>query len=442
MKYLKYSCLLILLLCFACEKEMDIVEEVTSFPNSTEATIEKIEGRIFRSGSFCNPTRPSNFIPHATVKLIHDGLVLDEVKAAVTGGFSFEEQLIPKDKTFIYVEALDFFPTIRRIDNVTLGNDIDLIPKYYKGINDHSFDEEKPMIEITGNVVDFEKGYFIYALDANGDLIGHRGAEYVEHSDTLKLSTMAGEEIYLYARKGHNNTVSSLKIGPFTEDTDIGDVLLFENLTQPLDLIIEGSVEACNGVQDTRGDIYLFQDDQIRGSGVLLGDNHITYTCGGNLSNTPITLIASYQKPMIYEYTDYSKTITTYIPGQDIVASIEKCYPNPSLVTYSINGSTSFEDRALAIANIKEMGEVNVSMFNGYYGRNFYFKLSGSEIGSQTGSIFLNEYFNFIGFADNVAFTITANDGEVLEGNFQGTLMDENYINIGDVEGSFKAVIK
>ena len=94
---------------------MDLEEKTSKFPPSIQASLEKIEGSIF-PGRVAYPYPFYHIIPNATVKLIYEGVVLDEVKATVRGSFSFEEQAIPLDKTFIYVEAPDYYPTIRKID--------------------------------------------------------------------------------------------------------------------------------------------------------------------------------------------------------------------------------------------------------------------------------------------------------------------------------------
>ena len=442
MNNLKYLSLLVFILLLSCKKEVDVIEDLSTFPPSVRAVVLKIEGSIWTYREMYSIARGNTFLPHATVKLIYDGLVLDEVQASVDGRFSFEEQAIPLGKTFIHVEALDYFPTIRKvIESDSLSSySLHMIPKLYTAINDHAIDQEKPMIRITGNIVKLNKGDVVYALDADGNLIGNTWINSnLPHE--LDFSTMADEEIYLYIRYAYCTASTPIKIGPFSVDTNIGDAL-FEDLMQEEYVTISGSLEVCNGIE-TRGRIHFFQDGRYLGNTATTSINTYSWnlqTC--SLTDRPITVIASYINDTTYEFYNYGKAVTTYLPDQDIVADIEICNPNTTNFTYSLNGGPSLNESALTIARIDQRGVVNIFVDNATFSSNYRIRLSGTNLGTQIGDVYLIENYEVVGFAEDINFMITSNSGEMLEGSFQGTIMDNNYGSLGNITGSFQALVQ
>jgi len=442
MNNLKLLSLLVFILLMACKKEVDFTEDLTTFPPSIQSTILKIEGSIGTYREMYTTMGGANVVPHATVKLIYDGLVIDKVEASVDGRFSFEEQAIPLGKTFIYAEAPDYFPTIRKIvENDSLSNHmLHIVPRFYTAINDHAIDEEKRMIRITGNIVDRDKGDLVYALDADGNLIGNAWID-PNRPHTLDFSTMADEEIYLYVRYAHCTAPTPVRIGPFARDTAIGDVV-FEDLMQEEYATIRGSLEVCNSIE-TRGRLHFFQDGRYIGNTATTSINTYSGSLQScSLSDRPITVIAAYVNDTTYEFYNYGKAAATYLPGQDIVANIESCNPNTTNFTYSINGGTPLNESALTIARIDQRGQVNIFVDNINSSSRYQIKLSGADPGAQTGDVYLIENYEVVGFAENIDFTITSNNGEKLEGHFQGTIVDNNYGSLGNITGSFQAVVQ
>jgi hypothetical protein len=444
MNSLKYIILLSIFILFSCEKEFDGIIENEIIPSYTEVSIEKISGEV---GVHRNLFTRMNFapaVPDLVVKLIFDGIVLDEVQGTVYGSYDFEEQPIPLDQTFIYAEATGYYPSIRKIDlDVPYPFRLHLIPLEYEEFNEHIIEETEPMIRIQANLVPINSRLFVYALNENGQLIGNQWLD-PDLAHTIDMAVMAGQKFKLHIRDFFCEDLPPMEFGPFEEDVNLGDIDVGD-FELPEFVELTGNNDVCQGYPNT----FVFQGDKYKQRASIYSD--YTYQrsldkC--SLSDEPLQIVSFYKDPITDDFQSYAKASVDFTANQDLEADLINCAENDLFLKYKIEGGVENEETFLPIlASLKTTGETEIYIEMPGLGERRGINILGNS-GIHQGQL-LFQHNNFpvntdfdLYYSNNMNFEITLNDGEFVEGTFEGEVVNNEYQSQGVLSGSFRALVK
>ena len=441
MKYITLSFFLITLILSSCRNEDSIItEEILPVPE--EATIVEIYGFVTEQFSLFSPYISRQRLNNVSVRLMHEGSMLNEVNTDETGRFAFEEQLVPLGEAYLIFEAPGFYKNVARIDSIAAYENFNyiLIRKTFEALSGDAINEEGPYIRLTTGPAhrDFLAPlYFI--TNTNNELIG-ANQQYVE-APFFEITTLASEPLLF-----HHFTecgTQTIEMGPFSEDTDITaflEELTFDDKSRKS---IRATVFDCAGAELDREAFELFS----KGSELTIRSANSNLANIGKLNclidNSPTTLVSVVtQNPR-----KYAEATVDFSSGQEDI-EITICEDDDTYLNYSIGGGAEIVPNLFTYANILPNGHLILKQTDPVYpdGTHIAFQVFSSVEGINTlGDVLFNNpplgSTNVAIVGQEIEVTINLNDGDFIEGTFDGTIYDAFESSLGNLTGTFRARI-
>lgn len=444
MKNATIGFLLITLFLFSCQNQDSIITEEV-LPVSEAATIITIKGKITERFSSFSPYLVEQQLNNVSVKLMHEGIMLDEVNTDGYGKYAFDEQLVPLDEAYLIFEAPGFYKNVAKLDSFETYNSFNniLLRKTFEGLNGDAISDEGSYIRLITEPAngDFLVPTFLIT-NANDELIG-ANQQYVETS-FFEITTLANEPLYF-----HHLTecgMQTIEMGPFSEDTNITPFLEGFILDNKDRETIKVNVFDCTGLALNGTDFKTFYK---RGDLTSYGTN------SSGTNNNPLTpgklncLIDEHPTTLVSIVTQnprkYAETTIDYTSGQDEV-DINICEDDDTYLNYSVNGGTEIEPNLFTYANILPNGNLILKQTDPVYpeGTHIAFQIFDSTQGSTTnGEVLFNNQLegkiDVIIVGQNINVEINLNDGVFIEGTFSGEVYNALENSLGELSGSFRA---
>lgn len=446
-KYINYL-LLVVVLISACQPNEDVTSVTVNPPESVEVTEMELKGHVTEPFSLYSSLANLLQIHNATVQLIYEDEVLDEVRTNERGQFAFSPQIVPVEGAYLLATAPGYYPNSFKIDSI--ANDFHFgysyFPLYLLRPSNENFSGEavtsaEHKIVITGSLQSPSRadgGIFYFTTDEN-ELAGTYTSDA---SMDFAITTVANETLHFYYRYADCDSPEPITMGPFSDDTDIG-VLFDEN--EPLfdpPLIIDGMASTCSG--------------SPANGYILLKRNHKTIFSFGTLNNgrfwgqeedcqfeisPEIRITAITSDPRMY-----GEVTLTYTPGQLLEPVIAICSEDDTYFKYAIDNGTEMDRNAFTVANILPDGRAIIKQIDPGIGnyRNTSLEIAGAEMsGDYLGYLVNFKSGSTIHFAvQDVAVHINLNDGEFIEGILDGIAVAPFEEVMGSFSGSFRARIQ
>ncbi|MDA8693110.1 carboxypeptidase-like regulatory domain-containing protein [Saprospiraceae bacterium] len=444
MKYITLSLLSVLIIFSSCRNEDDIFTEEIS-PEPTEVESRIIEGKVSESFSvYASLTTKGQNLPNATVKMMYDDIELDRENTDAEGRFAFEEQPVPED-AYLIIDAPGFYKNVRNIRTLTpnvLPFIITLIRQNFEGLSGDDIDDLSPYINLYGGSAGFRDLQNIYFItNANSELIGADNKLF--EGGHLEITTKANEPLIL-----HYHTECSdqkIEIGPFSEDTNIRDILeeFTIDISRPEGVIIN-AFDCEGGTLSNEDHITFSKVNGLTKWGSSVFHLSKIYTDQCLIDTDPVVLISSVTKdPRMYGETSYN-----YLSGEEQV-DIDLCEEDDSFINYSIGGEIEVVPDLFTYANILPDGSMILKQRESieYEGRNITFQINDSFEGANTtGGVIFNNVIQGDGSVElegrQIAVNINMNDGKFIEGTFDGPVIDAFESSLGNLRGTFRARIQ
>ena len=151
----------------------------------------------------------------------------------------------------------------------------------------------------------------------------------------------------------------------------------------------------------------------------------------------PITFTVAVRSPRRYQ-----ETIIDYVSGTTPTFDMTVCEVDDTYIKYTLGNAPEVTGDFFTFANILSDDELVIKQHGLTLGPNISFVCSGSTLGSHTSNVFFYDGIPIVLGGYQINTTITMNDGEFLEGTFNGEVFDENEESLGILDGSFRARIQ
>jgi len=443
MKNIKLSLLFFLVILGSCRNDDSItIDEIAPPPLPQSSAMVEVEGVVSEEFSELNYNLSSQPVANVSVRLIVDGVTLDEVNTDGKGRFIFPKQSVPLDKAYIILEAPEFHKNVSKINNLAdpAWNFLSftLMRKTFPGLTGDDITDEGPYISLKSGPTDsYLSPIVIYITNTDNELIGVNRL-FVEAS-SFEITTRANESLILHYLTECSD--SSIEIGSFSEDTDISDLIL-------------GIVEDDWDYELLRTKVYDCSDMELAPNwynlafkidGLTRWFNSGSNTFFGSPSclfeNTSSVLASAVRiNPRSYGEITYNHSV-----GQNDIPDIIVCEEDDTFIKYGIDGGNDIVIDKFTYANIISDDNLVVKLRGAstLNGEDISFQIFKSDEGSNTlgDVVFTNGSREVFIVGVGLNFTIDLNDGKFIEGTFSGEVSDAFETSQGIMEGSFRARI-
>ena len=433
MKYINLIFLLLVFCLSACKKNEDFTninkqvpppQPIPTFDMDWSATVGE-------NNSIWNWSQDIGKLHNVSIQLIYEGVLLDETNTDGMGKFTFSTQPVPEEGAYFRFESEGYYNTIIKADKGL--NDISrliMLPNPFPNINGEAISDGGSYITLKGKLQEPTGARFIwlYITNANNELIGT--ALTKNDGASFTMTTLPDEELFL-----HYNTEcypeGIISLGSFSEDTDLGVLL-----DQSFDLSI------------TSRDIQFLNAYDCSGNEIL--DYKLFYKRDGlthpasNNSNIhpecrwladPVIATVVTQNPRKYQ-----EKIINFSAGSTPSFDMTICDDDDTFISYSLGNNSEITANFFTSSNILTDGQLVLRQVGEE--RRFTFIFPESTLGNHTCKVvsYKNSEIDLGGSQLNSS--ITLNDGEFVEGTFNGEVLDAFETSLGTFEGNFRARIQ
>ena len=448
--------LLVLLLC-SCEKNSDITDIVDE--NMTSNPVETVNFTWWalvqeeQSLSSWNDL-DAIAIHNASIKLIYRDNILWESNTDASGTFRFDEQPVPSEGAYFLVETPGYHPLVLAVEGESIPLwRINMIRETYPDINGESITDAESYITLTGALQEpsTADGAWYYITNAQDELLG-TGATGPE-LPRFYITTVPNEELFLHynivrrsnAQIGDCGDYGVVSLGSFSESQDIG-ALLDQNIdfSYDNDLIFIPMVTDCSEVNKIFNfDTFFKLDDLTFQSGAFRVPDCL-------LTSESVLVGVATQNPR--KYTEF---LVDYSPGQGTITTpdVHVCEDDDTFIQYTVGNDTQGGGEVFTFVDILADGQMILKQAEHSLSNEDRFTMifDGFDIGNHQSTLDLvvrrtNDsgswsYIKGIG-GQELSATISMNNGEFIEGSFNGEVFDTEEVSLGIMEGTFRARIQ
>lgn len=438
MKYTNLSFLLLVFFLVACEKNSDLTNSSSEFPPSIMVpnTDLTLSGAVAEHSSHWYWTTGYFQLSNVSVKIMFNGGTLDETNTDETGNYEFPTQPVPNEGAYLLFESPGYYPNVVKLDSLSSSIfGINLIRDNFENISGEAISGGGPFVKLTGTLQSPSEARFpmFYITNSANELVG--SAIPVDDFTDFTITSLADEELFLHYQVDCS-PIGVVSLGSFSEDMDMGVLL-----DQSYDFSHDNAGGFFSQVYDCPGNLISDYSVFFKRDGLTL-HSWGTAGFGGNecefLAHPLIVTLAT-QNPRKYQ-----EQIINYQPGQNLFFDMTICTDDDTFIKYTINNGAEVTPDLFTYANVLPSGELVLKQKDPDYdnGTDITFIISDGNTGNTTSNVlFYNGYTTFLG-GNGLTTTITMNDGEFIEGTFNGNAFDGYETSLGTLEGSFRARIQ
>jgi len=434
MKYINLSILFIALFLTACQNEDSLITEtVLPTPVAVSVVDMEIAGWVNEQRNISHWTLLNQNLHNVTVKLMFDGVAIDEVNTGERGQFAFDEQPVPVEGAYLLFESEGYFNNVVKVDTITGSKfSTNLIRQTFPEISSEAISEGGPYIKLKGILVNnFSDVPYYYITNSNNELIGT--AQPYNDFTNFEITTLANESLFFHYVIDCFD-IGTVELGAFSQDTDLG-VLLDDSYNFEKQLAGEFfTTYDCDGNQLEDISIFFQRDGLTVHSWGNSG--YADYQCNFELNPNMVVTVAT-QNPR-----KFAEIPITFVPDQDLITDIVICQDDDTYVNYTLGSGGTVDPDIFTYANILPDGRLLVKQKDKDYdyGTDISFEFADSNVGNNVlgNVIFYGAQGIQLG-GTNLSTTITLNDGEYIEGTFTGAVFDPFESSLGNLSGSFRA---
>ncbi len=434
MKYINLSFLIIALFLTACQNEDTISSDVI-LPTPIAVTVVDMEivGGVNEPGSLSHWTLRNQVLHNVSVKLMFDGVAIDEVNTDERGWFKFNEQAVPVEGAYLLFESSEYYNNVVKVDTITgTPFSTNLIRNNFPEVTGEAVSGGGPYIKLKATLQDNLSGVkYFYITNASDELIGT--AQSYNDFAGFEITTLANEPLFLHYVIDCFD-IGTIDLGSFSQDTDLG-ILLDQSYNFDRDLGGEFfTAYDCSGTQLDDISIFFQIDGMTIHSWGNAGFGH--WNCNFEIDPAMVVTVAT-QNPR-----KYGEVLINYVAGQDNLSDITVCQDDDTYLNYSIGGGATIEPDIFTYANILSDGRLLLKQKDKDYdnGTDISFEISDANVGTNIlgDAIWYGAQGVILG-GPNLSISITLNDGDFIEGTFNGTAYNPFETSLGNLSGSFRA---
>ena len=357
---IKHGIFLIGLLLLICSCHPDEIIETTSgtdVPDAVEVETTKLTGTIkneFNQG-----------IQEATVDIYQHGELVKTVQSDNSGEFLIDEIAFSTQsyRLFVqkdgYLDKMDIFIT----DELeSINHEILLASEGSEIGSNQVIPSDTSLIYVSGTLINNNgplPGILMFISDLNFIFYDY---SITQTDGSFGFFADKNEPLHLlyFAQCDFNQFTEPISIGSFTEDTDIGNILVDISNSEIIE--IQGIVNDCSGSL-FNGDIYIYGSQEMSdfSTPITVTDGVFdaqAYIC--NSSDTLLLEISSYDNPWLYEYVYLpSDQLTnleidvceTPFESEDILFFVDNYELSLADVTYTVDSQNTLTVLATNSAN-------------------------------------------------------------------------------------------
>ncbi len=431
MRYSLCLALFISLFFVSCENtDTTSVENSGPFPVTIPTVEREVFGYVKEVKSYFSIELRSLFLSNVTVELRYEDQVLDEANTDLDGAFYFPEQVMPSEGTYLYYRAPGCYPGVTKIDDSYVNQSARYILSNKSSlVNGEAISNREEYITLTGELQNpiNSSGGIIVITNSSNEILDVRATDM---DLSFRVTVVPGEEVFLHylVKCG---SLAPVSLGTFTESTDVGVVY------DPTYDLSEDRVYAdvypvdCTGEEVTQGYLLKTVNGQTTYYNEFLG-----YPC--SLLGDPDAYV-TYVNPLTQEYGERN---INYSSGTELDFNMTICEEDETYLSLTLSNGLQYDFNLYTFANIMPDGRLFIKQVNSLFDiyDSIVFELNAATPGTTTANLRIlgpgNKVFQQ---ADNFTASITANDGDFIEGTFSAEIFDEFEQSLGVITSTFKA---